>query len=87
MKMLCVTHVGKFVMQATLWIEKMETSSEVFGHISGLLLHHKRVDKMKVDVQKKFLRVIEDLAWINGCTTLLFSTRVMTIEQFEKYGY
>ena len=85
--MLCVTHLGKFVMQATIWIEKNSNSHETFAHVSGLLVNQKRIEKMESDVQTKFLKVIEDIAWVNNCTTILFSTRVLSIEDFLKYGY
>lgn len=79
--------MGKFVMQASIWIEKSDATDEVVGHISHLLINKGRINKLKYDVMTRFMRVIEEIAWVNDCTMTLFSTRVMGMEDFHKYGY
>lgn len=88
-KLLQAMYLGMILMRSTLWIEKQsDNSGPWIGHICDLHINQKAGLIIKdVDVLPKFIKVIEDIAWYNGCTVILFPANLMEVDQFHKLGY
>ena len=76
--------------RATLWLERhLDKSGPLVGHVCDFYTNMKVAKKMSNhgDAYAKFIKILEDIAWVNGCAVIIFPANMMEINEFHKLGY